>query len=136
MKSRTSVNEHYISNETVQELNEVHGWFQYEDAQSDVSRAFANNAIHAFLHAAKEAEKAKHKTGLSPLQLVMQIEDMQARIDELSKDAAMVDWMQENYLCADFRYGDPVCEVIVIEMPKGSSVCGDLRIDIGNAMKG
>lgn len=68
-------------------------------------------------------------------QALKEMKAMQARIDELSKDAAMVDWMQENYLCADFRYGDPVCEAIVIEMPKGSSVCGDLRIDIGNAMK-
>lgn len=35
----------YLSNEQVLELNEKHGWFQYRDAQSDVSRAFAQDAI-------------------------------------------------------------------------------------------
>jgi hypothetical protein len=35
----------YLSNEQVQALNEKHGWFQFRDAQSDVSRAFAQDAI-------------------------------------------------------------------------------------------
>lgn len=35
----------FISPDLVYELNEKHGWFQYGDAQSDVSNAFANEAI-------------------------------------------------------------------------------------------
>lgn len=35
----------YLTNEQVLDLNEKHGWFQYGDAQSDVSRAFAQDAI-------------------------------------------------------------------------------------------
>lgn len=57
------------------------------------------------------------------------------RLEDAEKDAARIKWMQEQYLCADFRYGDPACEVIVIEMPRGSRVCGDLRTDIDAAMQ-
>lgn len=35
----------FLSDAQVYELNERHGWFQYGDAQSDVSRAFAQDAI-------------------------------------------------------------------------------------------
>lgn len=35
----------FLTNEQVHTLNEKHGWFQYRDAQSDVSRAFAQDAI-------------------------------------------------------------------------------------------
>lgn len=35
----------FISRDQVLELNEKHGWFQYGDAQSDVSNTFANEAI-------------------------------------------------------------------------------------------
>ena len=38
----------YLSEEQVYKLNEKHGWFQYGDAQSDVSKAFANDAIEAY----------------------------------------------------------------------------------------
>lgn len=62
----------YLSNESVGELNEVHGWFQFSDAQSDVSRAFANNAVHRFIESAKEAEQVKEETGLTPRQLAEQ----------------------------------------------------------------
>lgn len=37
-----------LSNEQVQALNEKHGWFKHGDAQSDVSRAFANDAVEAY----------------------------------------------------------------------------------------
>lgn len=87
MSKRTFKNCQYISDETVSELNDQHGWFQYEDAQSDVSRAFANNAVHAFLEIAKDAEQAKQETGMTPMELVSQIYDLKARIAELEKDA-------------------------------------------------
>ncbi|MGR8759473.1 hypothetical protein PVB08_22410 [Bacillus thuringiensis] len=35
----------FISPDQVHELNEKHGWFRFGDAQSDVSNAFANEAI-------------------------------------------------------------------------------------------
>ena len=38
----------FLSNEQVQALNEKHGWFKHGDAQSDVSRAFANDAVAAY----------------------------------------------------------------------------------------
>ena len=35
----------FLSRDQVFALNERHGWFQFGDAQSDVSNAFANDAI-------------------------------------------------------------------------------------------
>lgn len=35
----------FLSRDQVWQLNEKHGWFQFGDAQSDVSNAFANDAI-------------------------------------------------------------------------------------------
>jgi len=35
----------YLTDAQVQDLNEKHGWFEYGDAQSDVSKAFAQDAI-------------------------------------------------------------------------------------------
>lgn len=53
-----------LSNEQVLVLNERHGWFQFGDAQSDVSRAFANDAVAAYLRLRDAApdllEAAKH----------------------------------------------------------------------------
>lgn len=43
-----SNNGKFLSNEQVQALNEKHGWFKHGDAQSDVSRAFANDAVAAY----------------------------------------------------------------------------------------
>lgn len=38
----------FISEEQVQQLNEKHGWFELRDTQSDVSNAFANEAIERY----------------------------------------------------------------------------------------
>ena len=38
----------YLSEDQVYALNQRHGWFQYGDAQSDVSNAFANDAIDMY----------------------------------------------------------------------------------------
>ena len=35
----------YLTSDQVHALNEKHGWFQFADAQSEVSRAFAQDAI-------------------------------------------------------------------------------------------
>lgn len=88
MSKRTVQKGNYLSNDTVQELNDQHGWFQYEDAQSDVSRAFANNAIHVFLGIASEAEQIKQDTGMSPRELAKHISDLESRIAELEKENA------------------------------------------------
>lgn len=37
----------WLSDYQVQVLNERHGWFKHGDGQSDVSRAFANDAVEA-----------------------------------------------------------------------------------------
>lgn len=86
MKSRTTADVLYLSNDSVDELNQVHGWFQYEDAQSDVSRAFANNAINKFIEIAKEAEDVKGMTGMSPRQLMQHVEDLKSEIDSLERE--------------------------------------------------
>lgn len=84
----------YLSNESVGELNDVHGWFQYSDAQSHVSRAFANNAIHQFIESAKEAEQVKDETGLTPRQLAEQRAELLAAAKlVLSMKRGIDDWL-------------------------------------------
>lgn len=63
------------------------------------------------------------------------IDDLRKKVVELEKDAARLDWMQENYLCADFMYGEPATEGIFIEFPEKSRYCGDLRTDVDTAMQ-
>lgn len=89
------------------------------------------------LHALRNGEVWKDLSG-NNLVYWMLVEHKRAleRIAELEQDAARLDWMQENFICADFRYGEPATEVIAIEMPRGARVCGDLRVDIDAAMKG
>lgn len=50
------------------------------------------------------------------------------------KDSQIVDFMAENYLGPDFRWGEPATEVVVIEMPRKQSYCGDFRADMETAM--
>lgn len=58
-----------------------------------------------------------------------------AQVRELARDRDTVDWLSKHYIGPDFRYGDPACEVVVIEMPAGKSYCGDFRLDM-NAARG
>lgn len=39
----------HLTHEQIWELNQKHGYFEYGDAQGDVSRAFAQDAIAAYL---------------------------------------------------------------------------------------
>lgn len=62
----------FISPDQVHELNEKHGWFKFGDAQSDVSNAFANEAIARYERirsAAPDllAQAEKHLAWLSKL---------------------------------------------------------------------
>ncbi len=88
------------------------------------------------MHALRNGEPWQDLSG-NKLVYWMLVEHKRAleRIAELEKDAARLNWMQENYICADFHYGEPATEVIVIEMPKRSRFCGDLRTDIDAAMQ-
>lgn len=83
MEKRHTQHGQYIGNESVSDLNELHGWFQYSDAQSDTSRAFANNAIHQFIEAAKEAEIVKDATGLSPRELAEQRDELYSALQQM-----------------------------------------------------
>lgn len=76
----------YLSRQATLALNERHGWLQYGDAQSDASNAFANNAVHAFLESAKQAQEAMAETGLTPRQLVEQRDALAAAIEALLTD--------------------------------------------------
>lgn len=58
--------ESYLTKEQVLQLNEKHGWFQYADAQGDVSRAFAQDAI-----AMHERIRAAAPELLEALQMLM-----------------------------------------------------------------
>ena len=50
----------FINPEQVHELNEKHGWFSYGDAQSDVSNAFANEAIERYERIRSAAPELLH----------------------------------------------------------------------------
>lgn len=97
MSKRTEKHGSYLSNSSVHELNEVHGWFSYADAQSDVSRAFANNAIHAFIESAKEAEIVKQESGLTPRQLLQQRAELLEALNAVIDHGCMTgdDWVKE-----------------------------------------
>ena len=62
------------------------------------------------------------------------VKELQSRLEQAEKDSEILEWMASRYLCADFRYGEPATEAIVIEIPRGSRVFGNLRQDIQAAM--
>lgn len=80
----------YLSKAATLELNERHGWLQYGDAQSDASNAFANNAVHAFLESAKQAQEVMDETGLTPRQLVEQQDALAKALEDV---AASLSWL-------------------------------------------
>ena len=73
----------YLSKAATLELNERHGWLQYGDAQSEASNAFANNAVHAFLESAKQAQEVMDETGLTLRELVEQRNALAATLGEI-----------------------------------------------------
>lgn len=60
----------YLIPEQVHELNERHGWFEFGDAQSDVSKAFAQDAI-----AMHEAMRGAAPEMLAALKVLVQAVD-------------------------------------------------------------
>lgn len=73
----------YLGRDAVLRLNETHGYFQFRDAQGDVSRDFANDAVSAFISAAIESTLVLDETGKTPAELAASLADAQAEIARL-----------------------------------------------------
>lgn len=130
---------------------QAEAWFQVADALDSVQpgwlEAFSEKSggecaveciqsMHARiteLESRLEIDERHPIDGIAARDATIKYQDQ--RIAELEKDSARLNWMQENYLCADFRYGDPATEVLVIEIPRCTRVCGDLRVDVDTAMQ-
>jgi len=85
----------YLSKTATLALNERHGWLQYGDSQSDASNAFANNAVHAFLESAKQAQEVMAETGLTLRELVEQrdaLAEALKRIESIEDKLDGGDW--------------------------------------------
>lgn len=76
----------YLSKAAVFDLNERHGWMEFGDSQSDVSNAFANNAVHSFLDSAKQAQEVLGETGLTPRHLVEQRDALYEALRRLTRE--------------------------------------------------
>lgn len=72
-----------LHNGQVFALNAKHGWFEYGDAQSDVSRAFAADAIAEYERVRDEATAICVQTGLTPSQLVEQRDGLAGLLSEI-----------------------------------------------------
>lgn len=87
-----------LGKELVRTLNAKHGYFQYADAQGDVSVAFANEAVELFLGLSVEATKAYEATGLTPSQLQARVAELEAALAaEREACAAICDEMAEHW---------------------------------------
>jgi hypothetical protein len=71
-------------------LNEKHGYFQYADAQGDVSLEFANGAVQLFISLGQEATRAYEQTGLTPAQLQARVAELEGALRELEEAARCV----------------------------------------------
>lgn len=73
-----------LHNGQVFALNAKHGWFEYGDAQSDVSRAFAADAIAEYERVRDEATGICVQTGLTPSQLVERVKELEVALRKIS----------------------------------------------------
>lgn len=76
-----------LHNDQVFALNEKHGWFQFRDAQSDVSRAFASDAIAEYERVRNEATAVCVETGLTPRQLVERAWELEEALQQIATAA-------------------------------------------------
>ena len=67
-----------LGRKLVRALNDKHGYFQYADAQGDVSVVFANEAVELFLGLSVGAAEAYEATGLTPSQLQTRVAELEA----------------------------------------------------------
>lgn len=97
----------WLSDEQVQALNEQHGWFKHRDAQSDVSRAFANDAVeaHERLRAAAPELLEACQTFAEWLRRESGVGDLEApwrgKRDTPEGEAAWREWYYENLRLCD-----------------------------------
>lgn len=66
----------FLSKKEVSSLNKEHGYFEYADAQGDVSLAFANDAVDKFINMGVMASEVQDKLGLNPYEMEDEIKDM------------------------------------------------------------
>lgn len=92
----------YLTKEQVNQLNEKHGWFEFGDAQSDVSMAFAQDAITMYL-AATEAAKATGTAEFPPHDGYIDLYDESGRIGRVTSEKA---WLETSVLA----YGQQCAE--------------------------
>ncbi|PWB21355.1 hypothetical protein [Comamonas sp. JNW] len=76
----TSEKPPHLGKPQVQQLNEKHGYFQYGDAQGNVSAAFANEAVAEYLRVNEEAQAVMAECGLSPRELLEAVRDFQTAV--------------------------------------------------------
>ncbi|MFY9460424.1 MAG: hypothetical protein WAP57_11815 [Aquabacterium commune] len=96
-----------LHNAQVFALNAKHGWFEFGDAQSDVSRAFAADAIAEYERVRNEATAICVQTGLTPSQLVERVEELEGAAKlvldwyEAENDHSKTDFYQRVQMCRD-----------------------------------
>jgi len=84
----------HLGKPQVQQLNEKYGYFEYRDAQGDVSAAFANEAVAEYLRVNEEAQAVMAECGLSPRELLEGYRELRKQLDEMSDLAIKVDGWQ------------------------------------------
>ena len=86
-----------------------------------------------------ELSQVTKATTAKELQQEVRINALFDKIAALEADAARMDWIQKNLLCADWEYpqGEKKTQpVICISWPASVGISGNLRSSIDDAMKG
>ena len=86
-----------------------------------------------------ELSQVTKATTAKELQQEVRINALFDKIAALEADAARMDWIQKNLLCADWEYpqGEKKTQpVICISWPASVGISGNLRSSIDGAMKG
>jgi hypothetical protein len=102
-----------LHNGQVFALNAKHGWFEYGDAQSDVSRAFAADAIAEYERVRDEATAICVQTGLTPSQLVERVKELEELLngvllmDRMYSGRIVIEGWQEEVLRAALSKARP-----------------------------
>lgn len=73
----------HLNKEQVYKLNVRHGYFQYGDAQGNVSCEFANDAVAAYMQMCAEASQVAARTGLAPLDMEEHRDALVEQVKEL-----------------------------------------------------
>lgn len=88
-----------------------------------------SRAAHALIEHLERSET--HKAPYCYSDCMAATESLQRELkQQATGDTAILDWLSDNLLAADFAWGDPATPVIVIEIPKTAGISGDLRRDV------